>query len=273
MKSTTTYTKDGVINIKELIFVKLGGSIITEKSKARTARYDTIARLAHELHEAKTQKNLKIIVGHGGGSYPHQSATQYQTHRGIINEKSHKGIAIVQNDASTLNRIIVESFLKAGENAISVQPSACAITENSTITEWYTEPIKLMLKNNLLPIPYGDAVMDTKKGCSIISTEQILSYLAKPLGAKKIILVGKVDGVLDSENNLIPKITKENFLQVKPLLRGSDSSDVTGGMLHKVEQMLNLAQSGITSEIINGETPGNLKKALLGTKIKNTVIE
>ncbi len=262
----------GPIIMEELILVKLGGSVITDKKKPYTARMDVIERLAREVHRARGQKDFKLIVGHGGGSFPHQAASKYQTQNGVVDERSYEGIAMVQNDAARLNRIVVDAFLRAGERAISVQLSSGVVTRNSKIVRWDTEAVKNMLSNRLLPVPYGDVAMDAIKGCSIISTEEIFSYLARALGVKRIILVGKVDGVLGSSGKVVPVISRKNFCDVKGCLQGSDGADVTGGMLHKVEMMLELAGSGIRSEVINGLTDGNLERALLGKDVLKTEI-
>jgi isopentenyl phosphate kinase len=221
---------------------------------------------------------MKLIIGHGGGSFPHKPAKDYRINEGIVNEESYKGISLVQDAASQLNRIIVGSLIEAGENAISVQPSAELISEDGRIKEWYLEPVKEMLKYNLLPVPYGDVVLDIKKGCCIISTEEILNYLARKLDVKRIILVGIVDGVFtaDPQKNpnakLIPEISSKNYEEIKKYLGGSAGIDVTGGMLHKVEEMFELAKLGIKSEIINANKENYLKRSLLGARGLGTII-
>jgi len=262
-----------------LILVKIGGSLITDKTKAFTPNPETIERIAKEIQEARKEGNLNnLVVGHGGGSFPHRSAAKYQTHKGIVNDDSYKGISVVHNDAARLNSIFVDALLKNGVNAIPVQTSAVCLAEDGKIVHWDSEPMRFSLENNLLPVPYGDVALDTKKGCTIISTELLLDYLAKKLGATRVIIAGKVDGVFtadpakDPNAKLIPEITAENFEEVKKYLDGSDGVDVTGGMIHKVEQMLELAKSGIQSEIINADKPGVLKRALLGETNLGTVI-
>lgn len=265
--------------MENLILVKLGGSLITDKTKPFTTKLDVIRRLAKEIHEAREEGKLKLIIGHGGGSFPHKPAKDYRINEGIINKESYKGISLVQNAASRLNRIIVNSLIEAGENAVSVQPSAALITENGRIKEWYLEPIKEMLKDNLLPVPYGDVALDIKKGCCIISTEEILNYLATKLNSKRIILAGIVDGVFtaDPQKNpdaeLIREINSKNYEDVKKYLGGSAGIDVTGGMLHRVERMFELTKIGIEAEIINGLKEGFLKRALLGEKGLGTIIK
>lgn len=264
--------------MKDLVLVKLGGSLITDKIKPFTPRLDVIKRLAREIHEVREEKGIKIIVGHGGGSFPHKPAKDYRTNDGIINKESYKGISIVQDAASQLNRIIVKSLIEAGENAVSVQPSAGFIAENGRIKEWYLEPIKEMLRHDLLPVPYGDVALDIKKGCCIISTEEILNYLARQLGSKRIILFGITDGVFDKDPNedsdarLIPEINSKNYEDVKRYLSGSSGIDVTGGMLHRVNRMFELTKIGVKAEIINGEKENYLKRSLLGEKRLGTII-
>ncbi len=256
-----------------LILVKLGGSLITDKSKPFTPRYDVINRLAREIHEARKKKKLKIIVGHGGGSFPHKPAKDYRTNEGIINKNSFKGIALVQDAASKLNRIIVDALIDAGENAVSVQPSSSLISENGRIKEWYLKPVTEMLRKGLMPVPYGDVALDTKKGCCIISTEEILNYISKHSAFKKIILAGITNGVYEKDPTrypdakLIPEINSKNFEEIKKYLGGSTGIDVTGGMLHRVTRIFELSKFGVEAVVMSGEIEGNLENALLGKKV------
>ncbi len=269
----------------DVILIKLGGSLITDKTKPYTPRVEVIRRLAKEIHNARIKSNLRVVVGHGGGSYPHLPAKEYHTQDGIINEKSYEGIAKVQHAAATLNRLVVRELIAAKENAMSIQLSSCSIAKNGKIFYMYLEPVKLLLKYNMVPVPYGDVGLDLEKGCTILSTEEVLRYIGENLHKiepeftpKKIIIAGEVDGVFtgdphkDKNAKLIPEINADNIDEVGKYLAGSSGIDVTGGMKHKVEKMYELAKKGIEVHIINGLVPGNLEKAILGEKIVETVI-
>ncbi len=269
---------------KPLILVKLGGSLITDKTKPYTPNIEVIKRLAKEIHEAREEKDFNLILGHGGGSFPHVSAKKYQTQKGIINGDSYTGIAKVQNDAAKLNRIIIDELINAGENALSIQLSSCSISENGRIKYMYLEPVKALLNDGLIPVPYGDVGMDLKQGCCILSTEEILNYIARTfckteLKPKKIVVCGIVDGIFtgdplkNPETELIQEITNENIKTVGNYLAGSSGIDVTGGMVHKVERLLEIAKAGIESQIINGLVAENLKKALKGENVNGTIIK
>jgi isopentenyl phosphate kinase len=266
----------------ELILVKFGGSVITDKSKPFTEDIDTIKRLAKEIHEAREEKKFKLIIGHGGGSYPHIPASEFRTNEGMINERSYEGIAKVQDAASKLNRIIVKELINAGENAVAINPSSCTIAENGIIKKMFLEPMEKLLYFDMVPVPYGDVCLDLKKGCCILSTEKILSYIAKEFNKKykisKILLCGRVDGVFtdnpdkNPDAKLIPIISQKNIKKIENDLKSSSGIDVTGGMMHKVKMMLELTNIGIESEVINAKKPGILKRSLLGERGLGTII-
>jgi len=262
----------------ELIALKLGGSLITKKRRPFTANNQVIKRVVKEIHEARKKKKFKLLIGHGGGSFPHVSALKYKTHKGIINKKSYRGICEVQDAAARLNKIIVKSLLDVGENAVSVQPSCASLSSRGRIKEFYTGPIEFLLYCDILPVVYGDVGLDMKQGCCILSTEEIFSFLNKKLKFDKIISAGIVDGVftedpLKNKNaKLIFQITPDNFHLIRKMLGGSSGIDVTGGMLHKIERFVELAEKGIRSQVISGLVKNNVKKALLGDESIGTLV-
>jgi len=272
--------------VDELILVKLGGSVITNKNVPFSEDLPTIKKLAKEIHEARQEKKFRLIVGHGGGSYPHIPASEFKTNNGIINHWSYEGIAKVQDAASRLNRIIVKELLNTGENAMSIQLSSCSISEDGKMKEMFLEPVKKLLDFDMVPVPYGDVGLDRKKGCYIISTERIFDYLARNLNKidekyriSRIIMCARVRGVftdspdINSYAELIKEITPKNIKKVESSLKGSFGIDVTGGMLHKVKMLLELAKLGIESEVIDAKETGLLKRALLGERGLGTVIK
>lgn len=267
-----------------LVLLKLGGSLITDKAKPFTPRLDAITRLAEEIHYARENSNVKLVVGHGGGSFPHTPARDYEIHRGIIGPASYRGMAEVQDTAARLNRIVVRALIDAGENAISVNPFSCCMAESGIIKYMYIEPLKRLLNYDMIPVPYGDVGFDLKSGCSILSTEEILNYIAKifvktaKFRPKKILMCGVVDGVFtgdpekDPDAKIVPEITTRNIKQVVCHLAGSSGIDVTGGMVLKVKKLLQIAKLGVESEIINAAKPDVLKRALLGEEGLGTII-
>lgn len=262
--------------MKNLILVKLGGSLITNKSKPFSVRLNTIRRLGIEIYGLKKTVDADIIIGHGGGSFPHVPAKKYRTNEGIRNKHSTMGIAEVQDAAARLNRIVVSGFISAGLPAITFSPSSFLITKNGEVDKSFLKSLVKSLNLSMLPVVYGDVTLDSYKGCSIISTEKVLNYLALSLINEykliKIIFCGTTDGVYDDKQKTINSITSKNFSQIKQSISGSAGIDVTGGMLHKVEEALKVTKFGITTLIINGNKKGELKKAVSSKVIAATLI-
>lgn len=264
---------------ENLIFVKLGGSLITEKNAPYTINYQAITRIVKELKEAiDNDHHLQLLIGHGGGSFPHPVAKSFKTAEGFIQDTSIRGFTLCQNAASTLNRILVDFMVDYAIDAVSIQPSACCMASDGRITDFFTEPIEIAIENGLIPVVFGDCVFDTVRGCTIVSTEQIFSYLSRYIQPSRVLIVGLVGGVYtadpqkDENAQFIPTIEVEKFTGIESYLGESYSVDVTGGMATKVKELIELARRGIECEILNGAS-GNIKKALTGQRGLGTIIQ
>ncbi|MGA2910989.1 MAG: isopentenyl phosphate kinase [Candidatus Microgenomates bacterium] len=262
--------------MKELILIKLGGSVITDKSKEYSVREENIKRFAGEVKEALKKIKGNMIIGNGAGSFAHVPAKRYQTREGLINESSVYGMAVTEDAARKLNSIVIKDFLEKGLPVFSFSPASFLISDALVYSKSYLDPIEKALQIGIIPVVYGDVIVDKVRGCTIFSTEKVLSVLAKELkeGYKvRIIYLSDADGVYDANGKTITKISPENFNEVKKSILGASTTDVTGGMLHKVEESLKLAkETGIKTLIVSGVAKENLKKAILGEKVVGTVI-
>ena len=256
--------------------IKIGGSLITDKNKPFTIRNRALDIIADEVKAAlKTGKSL--VVGHGAGSFAHVPAKKYQTHQGVIDDRSYRGIAEVADVAAQLNRIVIKKLLEKGVNAVSASPLSSMVAKGQKLKKIFTAPIEQLLEKNLLPVVYGDVILDQEQGCTIFSTEKVLGYLGLALKEKgyqveRIIQCGQTNGVYDAEGKTIPEINSDNYKHYRQSLGESGGVDVTGGMIHKVEQTLDLAKKGIPGLIIDGIVHGTLSEAIEGKDVLGTKI-
>jgi isopentenyl phosphate kinase len=260
-----------------ITLIKIGGSLITDKNKPYTVRDEALATIAQEVKKAM-ETGKPLILGHGAGSFAHIPAKKYQTHKGLLNEQSREGIVQVASAARQLNTIVMEALLKAGVQAVAVSPLSMMTASNFELGQIFTESVEQLLKVGLLPVVYGDQVLDSEVGCAIFSTEKVLAHLGLSLKEKnytieRVIHCGQTNGVYDLNGKTIPLINTSNFAQYAEALGGSGGVDVTGGMLHKVEETLALAQQGIPGLIIDGIEHGSLSQAILGKEVVGTMIE
>lgn len=267
---------DQISRSKCVMFLKLGGSLITDKTKVQVVRNDVLQRVSKEIGSAlRSNSNLKLLLGHGSGSFGHVTAAKFGTRGGVNTDIEWLGFAEVGGVASRLNSIVRDALAAEGMKVMTIQPSASVICRDGQIIKMGIEPIVHALAAGLVPIIYGDVAFDTARGGTIISTEEILSYLADKLKPTWLLLAGETPGVLDEDGSTIPIISRDNIEEIRPTLGSSRGTDVTGGMASKVLSMLDLVQrqKNLQIRVFSGLVPGAIKKALTGdSTLEGTLI-
>jgi len=249
-----------------LIFLKLGGSLITDKTQEATPRREILQRLAIEVRAAlDARPEMRLLIGHGSGSFGHFAGRRYGTRDGVRTLEQWAGFAEVGAVAAQLNRLVTDTFLAAGVPVLSLQPSASAHCHDGRLESLALEPVQQALVRGLVPLLYGDVAFDAVRGGVIISAEEVFFYLAPRLRPHRILLVGEVAGVLDAAGDVIPAIRPGQRAAFKEQLGGSHGIDVTGGMFSKVNEMLDLLtrQPRLSVRICSGAPAGELERALL----------
>ncbi len=263
--------------MSRMVFLKLGGSLITDKGRVNTAKLDQIDAICHEialaLHE---EKGLSLIMGHGSGSFGHHAAKKFNTRQGVSNPEEWLGFAEVASRARELNQIVINRLLLAGIKSLSISPFSGIFSRNHEIVTWDTTILEESIKRRLIPIVYGDVVLDDQLGGTIFSTEEVFSFLAKKFMPDEILLAGREDGVWEDYpgcTKMIKEINPEKTRFDLSALQGSASIDVTGGMLSKVEEMGALVrkQPNLVVQIFSGQRSGNVLDALRGIRIGTTI--
>lgn len=252
--------------MNETIFLKLGGSLITEKTGVEEVRNEVLWRLAEELKQTREAKpDLRLVLGHGSGSFGHVAGAKYGTRHGVKTKTEWKGFTEVSAAASRLNEYVIAALQAVGLPAISLRPSASAICQDGRISDMAIRPLELALNAGLLPVVFGDVAFDLQRGGTIISTEEVMMVIADSLRPSWFLLAGETAGVLNFEGDVVPLITEGNLSGLLPALGGSRGTDVTGGMAAKVQSMLDLvaAQREMQILIFSGLVAGNLQKAIL----------
>ena len=264
-----------IASMDELIFLKLGGSLITDKTRPFTARLEKLADLAAQIADARrANPGLRLVLGHGSGSFGHTVAREYATRQGVSNSlrRYWQGFSKVWYQASALNRLVMDALQTAGEDTLTFSPVSAVIARQGKIAHWNLAPLQRALASGMLPVVHGDVVFDEILGGTILSTEDLFAHLARILRPQRILLAGLERGVwadYPSRTRLVKKITPANFEQIRARVGASHGADVTGGMDSKVRQMLALAAEipGLRVQIFSGDEPGLLARGLRGETV------
>lgn len=246
-----------------IIILKIGGSVITEKGSISRARDAEIDRISNEIATFRKDSDSRLILVHGAGSFGHPQAMKYRINEGF----DAQGVYLTHASVKLLNSKVVGSLNNAGVHALPVHPLSSCVLENGKLIDFQLGQIKVMLEKGIVPVLHGDVVMDRTRGASVLSGDRIIPYLALSLKASNIGAGSDVDGVLDEKEAVIRKITPFSFFDLKKNIKGSGSTDVTGGMLGKVSELLELAGKGIDSRIFNASRKGMVSRFLYGEDV------
>lgn len=241
--------------MKTIVFVKLGGSVITDKSVPCTARPENIDALAKEFSQLwqETKEHTIYILGNGAGSFGHLPVKEYRLREGFATERQQFGYAKVHHEVMRLNHMVIEALQKYNVPATSVMMNAGVIAQSGEITLPEINPVEKMLDNGLVPCVFGDVVIDDVTGISIISTERWFEILLQNVNirkrTKRMLFVMDKPGVLDADGNVIETITQDNVQEILKSISNNDETDVTGGVVHKINTARNFLKHNIQTVI------------------------
>jgi len=250
-----------------MIIIKLGGSAITDKTQDFTPMLEVIESAAAQISCIQEQ----VILVHGGGSYGHPLAKEFELHRGFKDKSQLKGVSQTRYAMTELNQLIVSHLIMKGVPAVAVQPSACFLCENKRIKRSFLDPVEKLLELQCVPVLYGDVVTDLEMGFCILSGDQIVSFLAEKVNPKKVIFGLNVDGLYTKDPKyedaeLIRDITFSDLNSIS----GGETGDVTKGMKGKLAEIMRM--KGTEVNLINLLKDKTLIKAVTdeveGTRIR-----
>lgn len=238
--------------MKKIIFIKLGGSFLTDKAKVNKARFIKIKRLSKEIKDLQKKYSLAIFTG--AGSFGHPIAQKYKNNLKDAEVK-------IRNACKKINKIVVSALINEGQlKAVSLTPSKISEYKNNKLIKLSYNFIVSLLEKDIIPVFHADLVNDKKLGISILSMDKFLVdtaiYLKKnSYKIEKAVFVGVTPVIVanqkirDRRKRIVHKITRKNFRQLEEIFYKGKGIDVSGGIKYKVEQALRLADIGIKSYI------------------------
>lgn len=245
----------------DLVLIKLGGAVLTDKKDPCSIRQDNIDSLAQCL----AGFSGKMILGNGGGSFGHFFAEKYDLTHGLKDRNSVIGMSIGKAGNAYLNSKLVQSFIKYNMPAVSY-PITSSFSDLGNNSDLLRQAVSY-LDIGMTPVVYGDFLYDADQSCRIASTEKIFLSFINMINSnndckykiKKIIFCTDRDGIEDMNGGIIRVIDRNKFNRWEIFWDSSDNYDVTGGMKEKVKMAFKV-QCPVW--IVNGNDPENLKHIL-----------
>lgn len=265
---------------KELTVIKLGGSLLTDKSEPYTYREDVLQGAAQEIAECVSEGLIEnLVLLHGVGSYGHPPVLKHKLHKGFLGPEQLLPLSETQESVGTLRHIIVKAFQKAGIPICLMYPSSMVIADKMRMTDYFTEPLKGWASIGMVPLLGGDILIDSAMGWSVGSGDQLAVIVCKELGAKRLIFATDVDGIYDAD----PKTTEDaeliakvnlNDLETTLMKMGEsgmvDASGAMKGKLQSVTPAKPLIEKGLKVGFLSMMKKGNLKAYLRNEECRCT---
>ena len=238
----------------DIVVVKLGGSLLEEKSQ-RAKALEAIA--------ARWTAGGRVVVVHGGGKRIDASLAALK-----IPKKTYRGLRIT--DPETLDVVVsvlsglVNKSLVAELRALGILSAGLSGVDGDTLwAEFHpriggvdfgfvgrvtlSNPtlIRAVLGAGLLPIVASVAL--GREGTLLnVNADSAAAALASALGASKLVFLTDVEGLLDAEGKLVPELDPA---QAWALIR---SGAVGGGMRPKLMACLEALKAGVSQVLIAG---------------------
>jgi len=249
-----------------MIIIKLGGSVITDKSSYRTFKKSIVCRLCKEIKAS----GKDVMIVHGAGSFGHILAKENRLNDGFTSESQIEAVARVCYDTRELSSMVVETMIEAGIPAISVPTGSCFYMEDRKLMVDDDYVLRAMTEKGIMPVLFGDVVQDKKLGFAICSGDQIVEVLSKRFDAERVIFVSDIDGLYDKDpkrNNDARLLTDVSRSTLDSIDTSSDVADVTGGVRNKIETMLRMCSDKRDCILVNGTVQGRLLALLNGEDV------
>jgi len=246
-----------------VFYLKLGGSLVTEKRSGEQRVRDQVVRdISRDVRDFLHGND--IVLAHGAGSFGHIPVAKYGLDRGLSKGHEIKASEVFVS-VSRLNCHISLIMQEEGVPVVPVPARSIFYRERDGHVIAHLETISELLRRGFIPLTHGDLIADRLSGVHVLSADEIPLYLL-PLGLKEVIFLTDVPGVLGPDGRVLDVVSEDDVVKIE----SRAAKDVTGSMLGKLSRAFQLAHKGVKVIIAGYYNRGDLKRILdgeVGTKI------
>ncbi|MBI5240725.1 MAG: hypothetical protein HY926_09650, partial [Elusimicrobia bacterium] len=154
------------------VFVKLGGSFITDKRVRGSLDGARIAAAARAIRRAldaaaRRGERIHLVLGHGAGSYGHILAKRYAAGDGIHPRHGWEGHYRIRESRTEMNALYIRHCNRGGLFPVTVSPFAVAEAQDGVVRRLDICNIAALLERGQIPVVHGDVILDAVRGFTI----------------------------------------------------------------------------------------------------------
>jgi len=267
---------------EDLIVLKLGGSLLTDKSTPYKLREKVIKAVAAEIKECIDLGLIKsLVIVHGVGSFGHPPVLKYNLHKGFRNKDQLISMSKTQQIVNELRKAIAITFIEEKVPINLMHASSMIVGDKMMIVDHAFTSLEGFLSLGMIPLIGGDMMYDNSMGFSVGSGDQLAVVLSRVLHAKKLLFATDVSGVFDKDPKLEEhaQLLKEiNINEIEQLFSNQNETaktDASGKMRGKIISLVSIKdqiQEGLEVVIFSMNKKGVLKSYLEGQESELTKI-
>jgi len=260
--------------MKDITVIKIGGSTF---GSGDTTLQDIVAL---------QKKKHPLVVVHGGGS----TLTDWLKRQGI-NTKFVRGERVTDLPslavavavlAGLVNKEITAALNLYGGRAVGISGVDGTLIESrikdkemgyvGTVEKVNKDILETMLKAGFVPVISPISLYSVNRageepGIINVNGDPIAGEIAAALGAKRLVYLTDVDGIIDKSGKTIPRIAK---VEAEAMIA---NGTIAGGMIPKVNACIRALKVGTLARIIDGRKPNALLKEIESHDGGTTIVE
>ncbi|MFO7833443.1 MAG: isopentenyl phosphate kinase [Halohasta sp.] len=167
----------------ELVVLKLGGSVITDKDSPETVDDASLDRVLDAVAAAADAGRLVVV--HGGGSFGHVHAAEHGVST-TDGSRDAAAVAAIHGAMKRLNGEVVDRLQAHDVAAVPVHPLSVAARDDAGALSLPADATAGLLAEGFVPVLHGDVIAHAGKGVTVLSGDEIVTSLADSLGASRV---------------------------------------------------------------------------------------
>ena len=139
--------------MQDITVIKLGGSLITDKSKPYTLREETIVAVCAEIKEAM-DSNLggRFVIVQGVGSYGHPPVIQHKLYKGFIDPAQLLPLSKTQSKVDELRAALIKRLQDNDIPVIHIAASSVFTSTKAKLDPYNLKPLTGYMSVGMVPL-------------------------------------------------------------------------------------------------------------------------
>ncbi len=222
-----------------LTIIKLGGALITDKSKPYTLRKRILKRVTKEIADVLGP----CVIVHGAGSFGHVPVIKRTLYDGFTGVSQLPDLSQTMLEVFDLRMAVTKALQEAGLAPVVFLPSNIFFMTSGEISGHFSGGYRQYLSLGMTLVFSGDMCADTQRGFSVCSGDKVVQLLALLLHPEQVIFATDVAGLFTADPKLEPKaelISEIALSQIHKYEKMADEAatpDITKGMRGKLDEI------------------------------------